>query len=72
MSDELQQWTHFLPLAEFWYNSSHHSAIGMSPFEALYGILPPSIASHVPGATKIASLQELLAQKKRDLAVTEN
>lgn len=34
------KWLKWLPLAEFWYNSSHHSAIGRSPFEALYGYSP--------------------------------
>jgi hypothetical protein len=32
-----KHWKHWLPLAEFWYNSSFHSAIGCSPFKALYG-----------------------------------
>lgn len=31
------KWSAYLPPAEFWYNSSNHSAIGCSPFEALYG-----------------------------------
>ncbi|XP_069145670.1 uncharacterized protein [Solanum lycopersicum] len=31
------QWDQFLPLAEFAYNNSYHSSIGMAPFEALYG-----------------------------------
>jgi hypothetical protein len=41
-----QKWFTWLPLAEFWYNTSHHSAIGCSPFKALYkeephyGLLP--------------------------------
>jgi hypothetical protein len=30
------RWSHWLPLAEFWYNTCDHSAIGMSPFKALY------------------------------------
>jgi hypothetical protein len=35
-----KQWRHWLPLAEFWYNTSYHSAIKCSPFEALYGHPP--------------------------------
>lgn len=31
------KWNSWLPLAEFWYNSCFHSAVGRSPFEALYG-----------------------------------
>ncbi|KAI3760166.1 hypothetical protein L1987_50557 [Smallanthus sonchifolius] len=30
-------WDDHLPLAEFSYNNSYHSSIGMPPFEALYG-----------------------------------
>ena len=30
-------WDTHLPLIEFAYNNSHHSSIGMAPFEALYG-----------------------------------
>ena len=30
-------WDNFLPLAEFSYNNTYHSSIGMAPFEALYG-----------------------------------
>ena len=30
-------WDAYLPLAEFSYNNSHHSSIGMPPFELLYG-----------------------------------
>jgi hypothetical protein len=32
-----KKWKAWLPLAELWYNSSFHSAIGCSPFKALYG-----------------------------------
>jgi uncharacterized protein YdcH (DUF465 family) len=41
-----QKWYQWLSLAEFWYNTSHHLAIGCSPFKALYkeephyGMLP--------------------------------
>ncbi|XP_028054833.1 uncharacterized protein LOC114259045 [Camellia sinensis] len=30
-------WETYLPLAEFVYNNSYHSSIGMTPYEALYG-----------------------------------
>lgn len=35
-----KQWSQWLPLAEFWYNTSYHSALGQSPFEVLYGHPP--------------------------------
>jgi hypothetical protein len=38
--DNPHHWRHWLPLAEFWDNSLHHSALGMFPFKALYGCEP--------------------------------
>jgi hypothetical protein len=34
------KWFRWLPLAEFWYNTAFHTAIGRTPFEALYGHPP--------------------------------
>jgi len=45
-------WSQWLTSAEFWYNTSFHSAIGRTPFKALYGYPPrllaidPSITAH--------------------------
>ena len=36
----LCRWSQWLSLAEYWYNSSFHSALGRTPFEVLYGHEP--------------------------------
>lgn len=56
-------WIHFLLLAEYWYNSSFHSSIGMTPFEALYSRPPPSLLVYVPGTSKIQALNKIVTQK---------
>ena len=38
------KWSDWLSSAEFWYNTCYHSAIGRSPFEALYGYSPRLLA----------------------------
>ncbi|XP_062015306.1 uncharacterized protein LOC133731881 [Rosa rugosa] len=37
-------WVQAIPWAEWWYNSAFHSTIQMSPFQALYGYPPPTVA----------------------------
>jgi hypothetical protein len=32
-----RQWSKWLSVAEFWYNTAYHSALGNSPFEIFYG-----------------------------------
>ena len=41
--DHPRLWIQYLPWAEFWYNSSFHTSIGMTPFKAVYGRDPPAI-----------------------------
>lgn len=35
-----KQWAKWLPFAEYWYNTSVHSALGRFPFEVLFGTQP--------------------------------
>ena len=53
-----KQWSKCLSWAEYHYNTSHHSAIGMTPFQAVYGRLPPSIPAYTRGSTKIQVVEE--------------
>jgi hypothetical protein len=59
-------WYKWLSLAQFWYNTSWHSSIRMSPFQALFGIQPPIHAPLVPANSQVAAVQDLL-RDRRDL-----
>jgi hypothetical protein len=47
------QW---LPLVEWWYNTSYHTTTRMTPFEAVYGKKPPSVLSYLPGTLKVQAV----------------
>jgi hypothetical protein len=36
-SEKKNQWAQWFPLAKWWYNTSYHTTIRMTPFEAVYG-----------------------------------
>ncbi|KAM0053973.1 putative nucleotidyltransferase, Ribonuclease H [Helianthus debilis subsp. tardiflorus] len=61
-------WVKWLPLAEWWYNTTWHSAIKMTPFKALYGIDPPIQLPYIPGSTTVESLEEWLNDREVMLA----
>ena len=47
VSNKKTQWVKWLPLVEWWYNTSFHTAAKMTPFMALYGYHPLSITSYL-------------------------
>ena len=36
-SEKQNQWAQWLPLDEWWYNTSYHTTTCMTPFEVVYG-----------------------------------
>jgi hypothetical protein len=41
--DNPKKWMSWLASAEWWYNTSYHSSLKMTPFQALYGFTQPQI-----------------------------
>lgn len=38
-----KEWADWVAMAEWWYNTTFHSSVGMTLYQALYNQLPPSI-----------------------------
>ena len=77
--DQPKQWKTWLPLAELWYNSSYHSAIGYSPFKALYGhepampTVPPEASDASPQVAElITNRADHLLRLKEHLAKAQH
>ena len=64
-SDKPKEWVKWLPWAEWWYNTSYHSSIKMTPFEAVYGQPPPTITKYVPGSSKVDQVDKELMDRNK-------
>ncbi|KAJ1276651.1 hypothetical protein BS78_05G230700, partial [Paspalum vaginatum] len=58
------KWRQWLPMAQFWYNSSFHSALGCSPFKALCGYDPSVIASPPGSSTLPTTIEDWIVDKQ--------
>lgn len=74
-----KQQSHYLQWAELWYNTTYHASIKMSPFQALYGRLPPLIPAYSLDSTSVHEVDialrtrdELLQQLKQNLQASIN
>jgi hypothetical protein len=56
------RWIHWLPRAEFWYNTSTHSTLGRTPFEVLYGYPPRHLGVDISAAASVPDLQQWLEE----------
>jgi hypothetical protein len=59
-SERKTQWTQWLQLAEWWYNTSYHTTTRMNPFEVVYEQNPPSVLSYFPGVSKVQAVDQML------------
>ncbi|MCI28892.1 transposon TF2-1 polyprotein, partial [Trifolium medium] len=58
-----RSWSKMLPWAEFWYNTSFHTSIGMTPFKVVYGRDPPTLIRYELNSTDPPSLQQILVER---------
>ncbi|KAH9735939.1 hypothetical protein KPL71_017914 [Citrus sinensis] len=61
--DKPKEWSKWLPLAEWWYNTSFHFSSKITPFEVVYGREPPTYTTYIPGETIVASVDQALRDR---------
>jgi hypothetical protein len=75
---EPKKWAVWLPLAEWWYNTSYHTSLKSTAFEALYGYPPPQISEIMvagpdsPAIDFIQQKQQMVAKFKENVAQAQN
>ena len=62
-------WLKWLSLAEYWYNTSQHSALGRSPFEVLYGHPPKHFGLSDAVVSSVPDVESMLAERATMVAV---
>lgn len=57
------KWSHYLPWAEYSYNTGYHTTTGTTPFRVAYGRVPPPLLPYALGDTKNAELEQQLIDR---------
>ncbi|KAG8638122.1 hypothetical protein MANES_15G188210v8 [Manihot esculenta] len=60
-----QAWIQWLPMAEWWYNSTLHSALKMSLFQTLYGYPPFSFPMELPIDIIVDNVDQFLHDRQK-------
>ncbi|KAI9197916.1 hypothetical protein LWI28_006604 [Acer negundo] len=63
--EEQKRWKEYISWAEYWYNTSHHASINMSPFEVMYGRSSPMLRTYEKGTARNEKVKrELIAREE--------
>ncbi|XP_016700231.1 uncharacterized protein [Gossypium hirsutum] len=58
------EWFMWLPFVKWWCNTTHHSSIQTTPYEALYGQEPPLHLPYLAGASLVAVVDRSLQNRE--------
>lgn len=68
MHQNLATWGRFLVWAEWSYNTSVHSATGLTPYEVTFGKQPPSLPQYLARNLNVQAVDEWLTQRETIIA----
>ncbi|XP_065621855.1 uncharacterized protein LOC136064253 [Quercus suber] len=69
LHDRPTEWSDWLYLAEYWFNTNYHSTTKVTPYEAMYGFPPPCLLDYIPGTTQVATVDSLLQSRQHILTL---
>ena len=61
--DKPKEWTKWLHLAEWLYNTSYHLSTQITPFKAVYGRPPPTYVAYIPDESSVAVVDQSLRER---------
>lgn len=67
--DTPQEWARCLPLAEFWYNTTYHSASHTTPYEILYGQPPLHHMPYLAGSIAAESVDRSIQKREATIVL---
>lgn len=67
--DRPKHWVQWLPLAEWWDNTTYHVSTGITPYEALYGQTTPSRKDYVLSTTSIDAADTTLQDRQTMMSI---
>ena len=68
VNENQTNWNEYFPLVEFAHNSSYHTSIQMTPFQAMYGYNCPSPVNFNNPNNKVEISREMLEKMDKELA----
>lgn len=68
-SDQGKDWSNWLPLAEWWYNTNFHTAIGLTPYEVVYNQQPPLHLPYLSGESANVVVDRSLQKREEMISV---
>lgn len=70
-SEHPKEWSKWLSWAEYWYNTTFHISTGITPFQAVYGRIPPPLIYYENAGTSNSDLDQQLQDRDIALGILE-